>query len=100
MPPMTRTPEAPRSPGPTAAQRDHRLRDGVDALGFRLIPLTLRRSRRIVRTRKADNSIRDERAGTPRLALIRAAKPDVSPENFGGSFMSCDRGTSMPSVSG
>ncbi|MER8895104.1 hypothetical protein [Mesorhizobium sp. M0676] len=98
--PMTRTPEAPRSPGPTQAQRDHRLRDGVDALGFRLIPLTLRRSRRIVKMRKADNSIRDERAGTPRLALFRAAGPDVPPENFGGSFMSCDRGASMSSPSG
>jgi len=94
---MTRNPEALRSPGPTEAQRDHRLRDGVDALGFPLIPLTLRKSRRIVKMRKADNSIREERAATPRLALIGAATPDSSPLGFGGSSMSCDHGSFVPS---
>ncbi|TIX63495.1 MAG: hypothetical protein E5V30_30870, partial [Mesorhizobium sp.] len=89
---MTRNPEAPWSPGTTEARRDHRLRDGVDAPGFPLIPLTLRKSRRIVNMRKADNSIREERAGTPRLALIRAVMPDGSSIDFGGSSMSCDQG--------
>ncbi|TIU55717.1 MAG: hypothetical protein E5W30_13765, partial [Mesorhizobium sp.] len=84
---MTRNPEAPWSPGTTEARRDHRLRDGVDAPGFPLIPLTLRKSRRIVNMRKADNSIREERAGTPRLALIRAVMPDGSSIDFGGSSM-------------
>ncbi|TIT63101.1 MAG: hypothetical protein E5W63_08615, partial [Mesorhizobium sp.] len=94
---MTSNPETPRSPGPTGARRDHRLRDGVDALGFPLIPLTLRRSRRIVTMRKADNSIREERAGPPRLALICAASPDVSPLDYGGSVMSRIRGSFVPS---
>ncbi len=97
---MTRHPEAPRSPGTTEAQRDHRLRDGVDALGFPLIPLTLRKSRRIVTMRKADNSIRDERDGTPRLALICAARPDVSPVSCGGNVMSRDHGSFVPSRAG
>ncbi|WP_165349938.1 MULTISPECIES: hypothetical protein [unclassified Mesorhizobium] len=86
---MTQNLEPPRSRGRT----EHRLRDGVDALGFRLIPLTLPGSRRIVNRRKTDNSIRDERAGTPRLALICAAKPDGSSDDFGGSSMSCDHGS-------
>src|SRR6476469_2337832 len=77
--PMTSNPEALRSPGTTGARRDHRLRDGVDALGFPLIPLTLRKSRRIVTMRKADNSSREERAGPPRLALVRAAQPEAPP---------------------
>src|SRR5689334_23215460 len=86
---MTRNPETPRSPGTTGAQRDHRLRDGVDALGFRLIPLTLPRSRRIVTRRKADNSIGEECAATPRIALVGAVGRDVPPSGFGGSSMSC-----------
>ncbi|TJW73443.1 MAG: hypothetical protein E5V92_32420, partial [Mesorhizobium sp.] len=94
---MTRNPEIRWSPGRTRAQRDHRLRDGVDALGFRLIPLTLPGSRRIVTKRKTDNYIRDERAGTPRLALICAAKTDGSSEDFGGSSMFCDRGSFVAS---
>ncbi len=98
--PMTSNPEALRSPGTTGARRDHRLRDGVDALGFPLIPLTLRKSRRIVTVRKADNSIREERAGTPRLALICAATPDVSPVDYGGSFMSRVRGSFVSSLNG
>jgi len=88
--PMTSNPEALRSPGTTGARRDHRLRNGVDALGFPLIPLTLRKSRRIVTMRKADNSSREERAGPPRLALVRAAQLEVPPVDFGGSSMSCD----------
>ncbi|TGS01067.1 hypothetical protein EN852_036165, partial [Mesorhizobium sp. M2E.F.Ca.ET.209.01.1.1] len=75
---MTSNPETPRSPGPTGARRDHRLRDGVDALGFPLIPLTLRRSRRIVTQTKADNSIGEQRAVTPRLAPVGAAGTDVT----------------------
>src|SRR6266511_1039782 len=98
--PMTRNPEAPRSPGPTGAQRGRRLRDGVDALGFPLIPLTLHKSRRIVIMRKADNSIREKRAGTPRLALICAARPDVSPVARGGNSMSCDHGSFVRSRAG
>ncbi|MEO5759494.1 MAG: hypothetical protein ABIQ51_21855, partial [Mesorhizobium sp.] len=74
--------------------------DGVDALGFPLIPLTLRKSRRIVISRKADNSIREERAGTPRLALIRAASPDGSPVGYGGSAMSRNHGSFMSSAAG
>ena len=96
--PMTSNPEALRSPGTTGARRDHRFRDGVDALGFPLIPLTLRKSRRIVTMRKADNSIREERAGPPRPALICAATPDVSPVANGGSFMSRVRGTFVSSL--
>src|SRR5438874_1732538 len=95
---MISNPETPWSPGPTGARRDHRLRDGVDALGFPLVPLTLRTSRRIVKVRKADNSIRDERAGPPRLALICAARPDVSPVANGGNAMSRVRGTFVSSV--
>lgn len=90
---MIRIPEVPRAPETAGAQRDHRLREGVDALGFRLVPLTLPRSRRIVTRRKADKTIGGERAATPRLALIGAARPDVSPTGFGGSSMSCDRGS-------
>ena len=77
------------------AQRDHRLRDGSDALGFPLIPLTLRKSRRIVTMRKADNSIREKRDGTPRLALIRAARPSVAPPAYGDSSMSRVHGSFM-----
>ncbi|TIU11233.1 MAG: hypothetical protein E5W40_11790 [Mesorhizobium sp.] len=60
---MTGNPKAPRSPG---TQRDHRFRDGGDPLGFPLIPLTLRKSRRIVTARKADNSIREKHPVLPR----------------------------------
>ncbi|RUZ58977.1 hypothetical protein EN947_36075, partial [Mesorhizobium sp. M7A.F.Ca.US.003.02.2.1] len=98
--PMTNNPEALRSPGTTGARRDHRLRDGVDALGFPLIPLTLRKTRRIVVLRKADNSIREERAGPPRLALICAASPDVLPSTTGGSVMSRIRGSFVSSLDG
>lgn len=94
---MTSSPEATPSPGAAAARRDHRFRDGVDALGFPRLPLTLRKSRRIVTMRKADNSIREERAGTPRLALIRAAEPDVAPVDYGGSVMSLIRGSLLSS---
>lgn len=94
---MTRIPEAPRSPETTGVQRDHRLRDGVDALGFRLVPLTLPGSRRIVARRKADNTIGGKRAAKPRLALIGVARPGVPSRGFGGSSMSCDRGSLMPS---
>ncbi|MER9653443.1 hypothetical protein NKJ26_07995 [Mesorhizobium sp. M0152] len=93
--PMTSNPETPRSPGTAGARRGHRLRDGVDALGFPLIPLTVGKSKRIVTARKADNSIREERAGPPRLALICAATPDVSPGANGGSLMSRVRDTSV-----
>lgn len=48
--------------------------------------------------RKADNSIREERAGTPRLALVCAATPDVSPVANGGSAMSRVRGTLVSSL--
>src|SRR5207248_7508757 len=58
-----------------------------------LVPLTLRKSRRIVTMRKADNSIREKRAGPPRLALICAAQPDISPVDFGGNVMSRIRGS-------
>lgn len=77
------------------AQRDHRLRDGSDALGFPLIPLTLRKTKRIVTMRKADKSIREKRDGTPRLALIRAARPSVSPPAYGDSSMSRVHGSFM-----
>ncbi|CDX26968.1 conserved hypothetical protein [Mesorhizobium sp. ORS 3324] len=97
---MTRNPETLWSPGTTGAQRDHRFRERVDALGFRLIPLTLPRSRRIVTKRKTDNYIRDERAGTPRLALTCAAKTDGSSDDFGGSSMFCDRGSFVASRAG
>src|SRR6478672_3333524 len=97
---MTNNPETPRSPGTTGARRDHRLRDGVDALGFLLIPLTLRKTKRIVTVRKADNSIREERAGPPRPALICAAAPDVSPLDYGGSVMSRIRGSFASSLHG
>lgn len=97
---MSRNPETPRSPGTTGAQRDHRLRERVDALGFSLIPLTLRKSRRIVNLRKADNSIGDERAGTPRLSLIRAARLGVSPVSYGGSFMSGKHGSFVSNTAG
>lgn len=90
--PMTGKPEVPRSPGQAQAQRRHRFREGTDALGFPLVPLTLCRSRRIVTARKTDNSIREKRAATPRFALFRAVGPDVSPPSRGGSFMSCDHG--------
>ncbi|RVC95903.1 hypothetical protein EN753_31635, partial [Mesorhizobium sp. M2A.F.Ca.ET.029.05.1.1] len=80
---MTRNPGTSRSPGTTGVQRDHRLRDGVDALGFRLIPLTLPGSRRIVAKRKTDNSIGEERAATPRLAPVGAVEADASPSGFG-----------------
>lgn len=49
-------------------------------------------------TRKADNSIREERAGPPRLALICAAMPGVSPVANGGSFMSRVHGTFVSSL--
>src|SRR6266567_3544737 len=97
---MTRNPEARWSPGATGTQRGHRLRDEVDALGYRLLPLTLPGSRRIVTRRKTDNSIRDERAGTPRFALICAAKTVGSSDGFGGSSMSCDRGSFVASRAG
>lgn len=97
---MTRKPEAPRSPGATGVQRGHRLRDEVDALGFRLLPLTLPGSRRIVIKRKIDNSIKDERAGTPRFSLICAANTEGSSDGFGGSSMSCDRGSFVASRAG
>lgn len=50
--------------------------------------------------RKKDNSIRDERAGTPRLALICAAKTDGSSDGLGGSSMFCDRGSFVASRAG
>ncbi|TPK61424.1 MULTISPECIES: hypothetical protein [unclassified Mesorhizobium] len=97
---MTSTPGTPWPPRPTGARRDHRLRDRVDALGFPLVPLTLHRSRRIVIMRKADNSIGDERAGTPRLALVCAAGSVGSPLDFGGSSMSRDHRRFAPSRAG
>ena len=93
---MTGKPETPRFAAAAGARRGHRLRDAVDALGFPLIPLTLPRCRRIVTMRKAANSIREKRAGTPRLALICAARPDVSPVACGGRSMSCEHGTFVP----
>ncbi|MBZ9855598.1 hypothetical protein LB566_17465 [Mesorhizobium sp. CA13] len=93
---MTSTPGTPWPPRPTGARRDHRLRDKVDALGFPLVPLTLHRGGRIVIMRKADNSIGDERAGTPRLALVCAAGSVGSPLDFGGSSMSRDHGRFVP----
>lgn len=82
-----------------AARPDSPLRDEVGALGFPRLALTLRRCRRILTSRKADNSIREERAGTPRLALMRAATPDVAPVDYGGSVMSRIRGSLVPSFS-
>lgn len=94
---MTGYPEPSRSPG---TRRDHRFYDGVDTPGFPLIPLTTRKCRHIVTTRKADNSIREKRAGTPRLALICAETPDVSPVARGGNPMSCDHGAFVRSRAG
>lgn len=94
---MTRNPETSRSPGTTGIQRDHPLREGVDALGFRLIPLTLPGSRRIVTKRKTDNSNGEERAATPRLALVGAVEADVPSSGFGGSSMSGVRGSFLRS---
>lgn len=68
--------------------------------GVPLVPLTLPESRHIVNTRKADNSIREKRAGTSRLALTRAETPDVSPVARGGSSMSCDHGAFVRSRAG
>ncbi|TGT51761.1 hypothetical protein EN813_050490, partial [Mesorhizobium sp. M00.F.Ca.ET.170.01.1.1] len=86
--------------GATGVQRGHRLRDEVDALGFRLIPLTLPRSRRIVTQTKADNSIGEQRAVTPRLAPVGAAGTDVTPSGFGGSSMSGAHGSFVRSHRG
>lgn len=87
---MTRNPEAWLSSA-TEIQRRHRFRDQTDPLGFRPIPLTPPWSKGIVTSRKADNSIREERAEAPRLAPVGAAGPDVSPKGFGGNPMSCNR---------
>ncbi|MBZ9816328.1 hypothetical protein LB552_21720 [Mesorhizobium sp. CA7] len=94
---MTRNPETSRSPGTTGIQRDHPLREGIDALGFRLIPLTLPSSRRIVAKRKTDNSNGEERAATPSLALVGAVEADVPSSGFGGSSMSGVRGSFLRS---
>src|SRR5688572_13449377 len=81
-----------RSRGPAGAQCDHRLRDGTDALGFGLVPLTQRHCPRNVQMRGGYRIARGERAGH---AIARAAAPAVSPTKFGRSLMPHVRGTSI-----
>ncbi|TIM69210.1 MAG: hypothetical protein E5Y60_15670, partial [Mesorhizobium sp.] len=62
--------------------------------------MTMRKSRHIVITRKADKFDQGKRAGTSRLALICAETPDVSPVARGGNSMSCDHGAFVRSRAG
>lgn len=97
---MIRTPATSWVQEATCVRHSHRLHDGFDALGFRLVPLTPPRRRGIVARTKADNSAREEHATTPHLALVGVAGPDVPSSGFGGRSMSCGRGSFVPSRAG